>query len=74
MENKVKSILASILNLSVDSIDNTTSQESIEQWDSWKHMNLVVALEEEFNIEFEDDDIDKLLSFSAIIDVLKEKI
>jgi len=36
------------------------------QWDSLKHMNLIVGLEEEFDIEFNDEDIGSLLNLKLI--------
>lgn len=39
---------------------------TIESWDSLKHMNLVIALEDEFQITIPDEEIGNLLSFSLI--------
>jgi acyl carrier protein len=44
----------------------------VEQWDSLRHMNLVVALEEEFRVRFTDQQIDELLSLRLILLTLKE--
>ena len=37
-------------------------------------MNMVVALEEEFNVQFTDDDITELINMKLIIAVLLEKL
>ena len=42
----------------------------IEQWDSLGHMSMIAALEEEFDIMFEMDDIIDFSSFSKGIETL----
>jgi len=72
MEIKVKEIMSQVFNVPEDSIDSLSSPDTIESWDSLKHMNLVTALEEEFNIRLTYEQISEMLNFSLIIEVLKE--
>lgn len=44
--------------------------QDIEQWDSLGHMSMIAALEEEFDIMFEMDDIIDFSSFSKGIETL----
>ena len=48
MENRVKKVIAEILDIEINSINDNTSPETVESWDSLKQMNIIVALEEEF--------------------------
>jgi len=48
------------------SIDEDASPGNIEQWDSLRHMNLVVALEEEFEVRLPDESISEIVSFKLI--------
>ena len=66
MESRIKKVMGDVFNIGVDSINNDCSPDNIENWDSLKHMNMVVALEEEFQIEFTDDEINKMLNYSSI--------
>ena len=66
MENRIKKVMSDVFNVDVGSINNDSSPDNIENWDSLKHMNLIVALEEHFDIEFDDDDIENLLNFQLI--------
>ena len=72
MEIKLKEIMSQVFNVPEDSIDSLSSPDTIESWDSLKHMNLVTALEEEFNIRLTYEQISEMLNFSLIIEVLKE--
>lgn len=73
MENRVKKVIAEILDIEINSINDNTSPETVESWDSLKQMNIIVALEEEFDIEFSDEDIVEMLNFRLICEVVGEK-
>ena len=45
MQDQGKQILADILDTSPDVIDEDTSMDNTERWDSLNHINLVTALE-----------------------------
>jgi acyl carrier protein len=57
MENRIKKVMSDVFDIDIESINNDSSPDNIENWDSLKHMNLIVALEEEFEIEFDDEAI-----------------
>ena len=71
-EQKLKEVLSRIFNVSLDAITEDASPDTIENWDSLRHMNLVLALEEEFDVEFTDDQVVEILSYKLIKIVLKE--
>jgi acyl carrier protein len=73
LENRIKSVVSSVFNISTDKIQNDSSPDTIESWDSLKHMNLVVALEEEFEIEFSDGDIFEMMNYKLISEIVQTK-
>ena len=58
--------MAQIFNVEVSSISEASSPEDIERWDSLRHMQLILAIEDEFGVTFSDDDIPNLLTLRAI--------
>ena len=74
MENRIKKVMGDIFNIDVNSINDKSSSDSIENWDSLKHVNLLVALEEEFDVEFDDVDLENLLNFQLIYTAIRERI
>ena len=74
MENRIKKVISEVLDIDVNSINDDTSPETVESWDSLKQMNLIVALEEEFNIEFSDEDLENLLNFKLVVLTISEKL
>jgi acyl carrier protein len=73
IEVRIKNVMSAVFDIPVDQIKDNSSADTIESWDSLKHMNLVVALEEEFEIEFKDDEIIEMMNYPLIIEVLKNK-
>ena len=53
-----------------EEILNDLKYQDIEQWDSLGHMSMIGALEEEFDIMFEMDDIIDFSSFSKGIETI----
>ena len=74
LEDKIKSVMSTVFDLPVDNINKSSSPDNIASWDSLKHMNLVVALEEEFRIEFLEDEILDMMNFELIFNILSTKV
>jgi len=66
LSDQIKGIMAKVFEINVSEITDDATPEIIEKWNSLGHMNLIIALEEEFKITFEDEQIVELVSFSAI--------
>ena len=73
MENQIKNVMSSVFGILAESISNDASPDTIENWDSLKHMNLIVALEEEFDVEFDDEEILDMANYKIIYATLQEK-
>jgi len=74
MEKKLTKIMAQILGVQENEITPNSSPDNLSEWDSLKHMNLVLGIEQGFNISFDDEDIMQMLSFEIILETIKEKI
>ena len=74
MDKRIKNVMSAVFEIPVNKIKGNVSPDTIESWDSLKHMNLVIALEEEFEIEFIDDEINEMINFAQVKSVLMGKI
>ena len=74
VEDRIKNIMSAVFEISTGEINDESSPDTIESWDSLKHMNMVVALEEEFNVQFTDDNITELINMKLIKVVLLERL
>ena len=70
MEDKIKEIMAIVLKIQINDINENSSQDNLESWDSLKHMQLIVALEEEFDVDFDDTNLIEMQSFKLIKNTL----
>ena len=70
--NKLKTIIATIMKVNESKVESSSS-DNTDTWDSLNHMNLIVAVEEAFSIQFEDEEVLEITSFNAIKLSLLEK-
>lgn len=73
MENKIIELLAEVLEMDISEIANDLSQENCSKWDSLQHLNIMVELEEVFELSFEPEEIADMVSIEKIIDTVKSK-
>jgi len=73
MENRIKKVMSDVFNIDIILINNNSSPDNIKNWDSLKHMNLIIALEEEFEIEFSDEEIVDSMNYALIVNILSFK-
>ncbi|MCB9658869.1 MAG: acyl carrier protein [Polyangiales bacterium] len=70
---RVQRIISDLFGVPVESVVPGSSQDTIEKWDSLQHLNLVLALEEEFDAQFTPEEMAELLTAELIVMLLEEK-
>lgn len=70
---RLKDTIATTLRVSADGISEATVNEDLPAWDSLGHVNLMMALEQTFDIYIEVEDFEKLTSVRAIVDYLSSR-
>ena len=66
-------VFSAVLNIRRESLTPRSSRDSLDEWDSIKHMQVMLALEEQFNIQFSDDEIANLVSLSDLMQAMTSK-
>jgi len=59
-------VMGNVLGVAPSSIDASTSIDTVASWDSLKHLNLVIALEERFRVTLSEDDTIEILNYPLI--------
>jgi acyl carrier protein len=59
--------------MSLEQVKPESSPDNISTWDSLQHLNLVLALEQEFRVEFSPEEIEQILSVELAAALLDEK-
>jgi len=75
MEFRIKNVMSAVFEVPIDDIDDFSSSDNIMSWDSLKHMNLIIALEEEMELDFSENEILRMTNYKIIkkiIDSIEE--
>jgi len=70
VDKSVREIMGIVFRVDPQVIDASASRDTIESWDSLHHINLILALEEHFDIQFSLDDVERMDSFRSIVDLI----
>ncbi len=73
MLEKLKKIIAEQLNVSEDSVKPETSFKDDLEADSLDLFEVVMAIEDEYNVEIPSEDLEKISTVGDVIDYLKAK-
>ncbi len=71
MEEQIIKIMEDVLDEQGINLEST--QDSLENWNSLRQLNLVSELEDAFDVEFDPEEIAEMKSVKAIIDFVRMK-
>lgn len=72
--DRIRRLVAHVLELPEEQLDRSSSPETVETWDSIQHLNMVLALEQEFSLQFTPEEIEQMLSLELIALLVEEKL
>lgn len=70
IEKKVAEVFSVLFKKTV-SVGDDISMENEDQWDSMKHIEVIMTLEEELNVSFEPEMIPTLISMDKVVRTIK---
>lgn len=74
MLNKVIAVATDVFLVPQASLSASSSPDTVETWDSLHHLSFVLALEQEFNVQFSPEEIEQLLSIELTTALVEEKL
>ena len=74
IEERIKEVMSLIFNIDKLDLPDDCAYGNFEPWDSLAHMNLIIALEEEFMLRLSDEDVTDMLNISLVRDIIKSNI
>lgn len=77
MENnksRIFLVMSSVFETEHESVNEESSVDNLENWDSIRHLNLILALEEEFGITIPDEEVGNLVNFKLIEIIVNEQL
>ena len=73
-ETKLKQIVADVLGVDADIVGPNFNMDTVEQWDSLRHMTLVLSIEDGFGITIPDDEAANITSWPLIKLIVEEQM
>jgi len=73
MEEKIKAVLAAILEIEPEKIGDDFGPDSCQNWDSLQNLRLVTALEAAFAVKFSWPEISSMTDFARIREVIARR-
>ncbi len=70
---RLRSVVADVLGLGVEQVSASSAAGQLDGWDSFGHLQLVLALEAEFGVQFDPQKIPELTTVARLQGYLESK-
>jgi acyl carrier protein len=71
---QVRGIASDVFGVPAGKLSPSSSPETIENWDSMQHLNLVLAIEEKFGIQLDPEEIEQMKTIGAVAALVDKKL
>lgn len=73
MKEQILKIMAKVFEMNIHDFHESFNQEQLYNWDSLRHLNLIVELEEAFEVSYEPEEIAEMTTVEKIIEITFKK-
>lgn len=73
LHEQIRQLVADVLEAPIETIAPSSSPDELESWDSLRHLSLVLAVEQQFELQFTPEEIEQMLSVELIEALVEEK-
>lgn len=70
---RIQSILRDVLDLEDLVVSRSTTAPAVEGWDSLAHINIIVAMEQDFGLKFALGELEELKNVGDMADLVRKK-
>lgn len=74
IKERILQVMATVFETEAATLNENSSSDTIEAWDSLKHLTLILALEEEFAISIPDEEVGELVNYKLIEITIHEQL
>jgi acyl carrier protein len=71
--SSLRDLIADTLEISPDEVTPELSGESVESWDSFRHLQLMLSIEGEYGVQFDPQQIPELTTVARVQAALEKK-
>ena len=69
---EIRVIMSKVFEIDLSEISNNANQKDIMKWDSLQHLNLIVEIEDKFDISIDPEDISVMVTVEKIIEIVNK--
>ena len=70
----LRDIMADVFDVDDIAVNENTTAEDIEEWDSLSHIRLMVAIERRFAFKFKNSEIESLKNIGDLVKIIESKV
>jgi acyl carrier protein len=74
IKERILQVMATVFETDVAILNENSSSDTIDAWDSLKHLTLILSLEEEFGISIPDEEVGELVNYKLIEITIHEQL
>jgi acyl carrier protein len=71
---EIREIIADVLDQPDIQINADTAADDVEGWDSFNHINIVVAVEAHFGVKFHTAEIEEVRNVGELVELIAKKL
>ena len=72
--DQIRMMASDLFGVAKESITASSSPETLENWDSVQHLNLVLALEEKFGLQLSPEEVEQMKSIGDTAKLIENKL
>lgn len=73
IEEKILKLFSNVLSVPMEQVTPNAKPEDYENWDSMRHMMLLLSVESEFDLKFSDEEMVSVGTLTQLIELAKSK-
>jgi acyl carrier protein len=70
--SEIRQIMSKVFEIEISSISDNASQKDISKWDSLQHLNLIVEIEDHYDISIDPEDISVMVTIEKIVEIVNK--
>ncbi|MEP6951055.1 MAG: acyl carrier protein [Ginsengibacter sp.] len=74
INEKIVHVMSVVFEVDENDINEDSSADTIDKWDSLRQLNLILALEEEFGVSIPDEEVGNMVNYKIIHHVINEML
>lgn len=71
---KLNEVFQDVFDDDTITVNDATTADDIEDWDSLEHINLIVAVENAFGVKFNMGQVNGMKNVGEMVDIIQEKV